>query len=418
MTASYDEVRRWDAEALEDAAEVIRSRKDQLIGLQDELDGAFGPLLWHGGSATAARGALAAVKDRAEHLVAEAGSVQRALYEAADAVSALIRLVEDTESTARANRFGIDAAGAVRDEAPDDPDAEGRARVAAELADGVRRVLDEAREIDRGLTAALAKAEAAQVSDGGATGLAAADPSARTADGGFRVGPPEEPHVRFDEDFSYGSAESTAADHLSKVEWLAKLRGAQALGQLPDATRMYEHYWGNTGEPRGFDYEKAYREDSGIRAGVDAEITRAAHAAEELIRSGRTDFPMTGQPSTAEPYPRTENWQKAVGGYQVWSHGDVRVDGNRVTMTVTVEAEDRYNFNRGQHDIATEVGDDENGRFTEVGWAKPFDTHGSLTRTVSWELGHPPEGVPGQDVDARGRERERGSTPDNPRERR
>ncbi|GAA3669407.1 hypothetical protein GCM10022267_65140 [Lentzea roselyniae] len=37
------------------------------------------------------------------------------------------------------------------------------------------------------------------------------------------------------------------------------------LGMMPDGTEMYEHYWKNTGEPKEFDYEKAYRDDSGTR---------------------------------------------------------------------------------------------------------------------------------------------------------
>lgn len=185
---------------------------------------------------------------------------------------------------------------------------------------------------------------------------------------------------------------------------------------------MYEHYWSNTGEPREFDYDEAYDDDSGIRAGVDTEIARAAAAAEELIRDGHTDFSMTGDASTVsgDHYPTTENWQKAVGGYQIWSHSDVRLEANTVTMEITVEAEDRYNFNRGESDIATGTPDETNGRFTEVGWAQPFDTHGELTRTVTWELHDPPQqpGAPdGGDDEPRGRDRERGSTPDNPRER-
>jgi hypothetical protein len=74
---------------------------------------------------------------------------------------------------------------------------------------------------------------------------------------------------------------------------------------------MYEHYWKNTGESKEFDYEKAYSEDSGVRAGVDQEIVRAQAAAEELIRAGNANFSMTGQASAVpdEYYPRTENWR-------------------------------------------------------------------------------------------------------------
>ena len=69
------------------------------------------------------------------------------------------------------------------------------------------------------------------------------------------------------------------------------------------------------------------------------------------------------------------------------------VSGDTVSVTVTVHAEDDDSFNRGQADIASAAPDDENGRFTEIGWAKPFPTSGSLTRTVTWPLGDPASAV-------------------------
>ncbi|MDH6196407.1 uncharacterized protein YukE [Mycobacterium frederiksbergense] len=207
----------------------------------------------------------------------------------------------------------------------------------------------------------------------------------------FVIGPPTKPDIPWDEDFEYDSAEPGLQDYLTRAEWEAKLVGGRLLrSDLDDATEMYRHYWDNNGKPIEFDYEEAYREDPGIRANVDDQISRAQRGAEELIRAGNTSFSMTGDPLPTTNYPTTENWQKAVGGYQQWSSADVKVEGNRVTMTVTVHAEDHYNFNRGQSDIGTGASDNENGRFTELGWARPFDSHGEVTRTVSWELGSAP----------------------------
>ncbi|WP_196808235.1 EspA/EspE family type VII secretion system effector [Mycobacterium sp. URHD0025] len=207
----------------------------------------------------------------------------------------------------------------------------------------------------------------------------------------FVIGPPTKPDIPWDEDFDYNSAEPGLQDYLKRAEWEAKLAGGRLLrGDLDDATQMYRHYWDNDGKPIEFDYEEAYREDPGIRANVDDQVSRAQRGAEELIRAGNTSFSMTGDPNPTKNYPTTENWQKAVGGYQQWSSADVKVEGNKVTMTVTVHAEDHYNFNRGQSDIGTGASDNENGRFTELGWARPFDSHGEVTRTVTWELGSAP----------------------------
>lgn len=225
-------------------------------------------------------------------------------------------------------------------------------------------------------------------------GEAPAEPGSKPGEPGgpeFVIGPPTKPDISWDEDFKYGSAEPGVGDYLKRAEWEAKLAGGRLLrSDLDDATQMYRHYWDNDGKPIEFDYEEAYREDPGIRANVDDQISRAQRGAEELIRGGNTSFSMTGDATQTANYPTTENWQKAVGGYQQWSSADVKVEGNKVTMTVTVHAEDHYNFNRGQSDIGTGASDNDNGRFTELGWAKPFDSHGEVTRTVTWELGSAP----------------------------
>lgn len=437
MVLTYGDVRDWDADVVDEAGNTVRKRKERLLGLEDDLAATAVAWHWSGDAATAARQEIRKLNDRAEHLVAEASSVQRALYDASDGVRNLQHAVKDADAKAAANQYTITSDGAIRDDAPPMPQPQSqfaaeemadiqqhRTRVRVELDHEIQLILTQAGEIDRALADVMTMAADGAISDSGATSLAAADLTQVTEDGHYRIGDPERPDIERDDDFAYDSKDSNWRDQLNKLEWLAKLRGAQIAGQLPDGTAMYEHYWTNTGEPKELDYEKAYDDDSGVRAGVDQEIVRAQAAAEELIRAGNTNFSMTGQASAVpdEYYPQTENWQKAIGGYQVWSHGDVRVDGDTVTMEITVRGEDRYNFNGGQNDIATGAPDNENGRFTEIGWAKPFDTHGSLTRTVTWQLGDvpdpppPPEGGP--DDEPRGRERDRGPTPDNPRERR
>jgi hypothetical protein len=57
-----------------------------------------------------------------------------------------------------------------------------------------------------------------------------------------------------------------------------------------------------------------------------------------------------------------------------------------------IEAEDYYNFNPGQADIATGALDADNGRFEVLGWAKGFYSRGTLKREVTWKQGAvPPE---------------------------
>jgi hypothetical protein len=210
-------------------------------------------------------------------------------------------------------------------------------------------------------------------------------------DYGFSFGPPARPRIEWDEDFIYNSDTPTLQDHANSVKWKAMLRGAQLLRgeDLLDAVAAYEHYWSNTGDPFVIDFEKAYADDPVIARNVDEAIRIAQLAVDGYAVEGRNSFSVTGRAEPAGGYPSTENWQKAIGDYQQWTSADVAVNGDHVTMTVVVHAEDFYNFNRGQSDIASGESDDENGRFTEVGWARPFETTGQVMRTVTWTIGEP-----------------------------
>jgi hypothetical protein len=89
------------------------------------------------------------------------------------------------------------------------------------------------------------------------------------------------------------------------------------------------------------------------------------------------------------PYPVTVNWQKALGGHYIWMSADVEVsvEGRTFNMSLVVHAEDRYNFNPGQSDIASGIPDAANGRFEVTGLAKQYMNYSTLQRYVQWETG-------------------------------
>ena len=227
-----------------------------------------------------------------------------------------------------------------------------------------------------------------------------------TQHNGFHLGTGEEPTFTWDEGFVYNSQSPTLADYRDWAWWSIQADGAHVLRpDLDDALAMYDHYRGNTGDPAVFDYEEAYNEDASIKTDVDNEIATARASAQAFIDAGHTQFSMTGDPHAEATYPETENWQKTIGAYQMWTTSEVTVDGDTATMTVTVHAYDHYNFNKGQADIATGTPDQVNGRFTEVGFAKPFDTSGTITRTVTWNI-NDPQTAP--DIQAGGENRDPG----------
>jgi hypothetical protein len=90
----------------------------------------------------------------------------------------------------------------------------------------------------------------------------------------------------------------------------------------------------------------------------------------------------------AIPNGDSENWQKTIGAHYVYAHSKVSIDSDVITMIITFYMEDMYNFNKGKADIASGTLDDVNGRFAELGWTKEFLTIGSMTRRVTWTIGH------------------------------
>jgi RHS repeat-associated protein len=211
----------------------------------------------------------------------------------------------------------------------------------------------------------------------------------------FAEGPSSDPPHGWDNGFSYDpNVRPNSADFSALTKYEMLLEGAKLLGHLPDATRAYEHYLSGKGTDLSIDYERFLRDNPIGRTRLNEEIEAAQIAAEAIAatKSGQ-------RPSSFEIYSRkirqsdseTENWEKTIGGHQIWGEGTVTVDmegcKRRYKMKLRVKIEDFYNFNRGQFDIATGLPDDENGRFEVLGWAKSFYTRGEIIREVTWTGG-------------------------------
>lgn len=202
----------------------------------------------------------------------------------------------------------------------------------------------------------------------------------------FHLGDAERPSwvvdENYDNDFPYDpDAEPTLEDYANWAKWGALGWGADTLNYLPDGAEAYEHYREGNGEPLELDYTKAYNEDPAIKENCDRIVAETNRAVQQMIADGQQPpFSITSEFTGAYPYPETENWQKAIGGHQVWVSADVSYDANgNVVVETVIHAQDRYNFNRGQADIATGTLDEVNGRFEELGWAHSFDTYGEVS---------------------------------------
>lgn len=217
--------------------------------------------------------------------------------------------------------------------------------------------------------------------------------------GRYSLGPPARPDIKHDNGFldAFEPEEPTMSDRMELAKWITKLRGAQLLRHLPNGTDAYSHFLFGGGKDRTFDYKAFLTEDSNgqiVRHTIQRDF--AHHA--EVIGAYRTRYSITSTiyvvGATPElPYPATEDWQKAIGGHSVWVSGDVTRTLNATTgkdefrATITLHAEDRYNFNPGASDIATGIPDSANGRFEITGLALQYTQTGTFTVVLTWIQG-------------------------------
>ena len=231
-----------------------------------------------------------------------------------------------------------------------------------------------------------------------------------TTSGGFSTIEPDRT-IEWDDDFPHGSkaGQETAEDRVNWWKWKAMLDiGARRIKNIPDAADFYEHFRDNTGTPKTFDYGRAYEEDAGIRNRVNARVNDSLQAANEAATAGMTETTLYSPTTSEGPYPVTENWRKTIGGHTNYTTTKVEVSGDTVTATVTVYARDKYNFDRGKADVDSKTPDAVNGRFEELGWAKSFETSGSLTQTYTWKVGEQPPTLPTHTTESESGRRLRG----------
>lgn len=201
----------------------------------------------------------------------------------------------------------------------------------------------------------------------------------------FHEGDPKRPrweaYKDYDNYYPYDPNEKpTVKDYVAWQAWsLAPLY--QLFKDVPDGMKAYEHYRSGSGEDLEVDYARAYKEDENIRVQVDSVVSDTNQAVMQMIKAGKQPpFSITSELTPMTVNPSTENWQKTIGRHMVWVSSDViqGPDGSVVIKT-TVHELDRYNFNKGDSDIATGFKDADNGRFETLGWAKSFNTYGEVS---------------------------------------
>lgn len=240
----------------------------------------------------------------------------------------------------------------------------------------------------------------------------------------YTIGPPTRPNIQHDNGHLSLNKDKgridpskyrkpTAADYKKRAIWLALLELGEAVQGvpllpenyvLPDALPAYRHFHFSKGKDRIFSYERYVASDRSGKTTLASAIQDAREGAENLYNTffngqSHVHFQMTGsaiQCGDEEnaillykfPEPATANWQKTIGKHYIWISGEVEVivQNNipQYSMVMTLHAEDRYNFNIKQADIATGIPDAENGAFEVNRMAQQYMNYGTLQRTLTW----------------------------------
>ena len=203
------------------------------------------------------------------------------------------------------------------------------------------------------------------------------------------------PTFKYDSGFSkFPKQTPNGTDRINFFKWTLKATLARAV--LPNGAAAYMHYLGNTGKDFKFNLSEYLNKDKSGKTLLRNIVNIAKIEAETVLtKGGKVSYYSrgfsTGFHSNAFPYPDTEDWQKAVGAFNFYYKADLSVkdtgDSLKYSLDLTLHAEDKYNFNPGQKDIATGTPDSENGRFEVIGWAKEFMQKGEAKiKTIEWKV--------------------------------
>jgi len=376
---SYGDVRRWWPEPLADVEQQVKARSETLLGLADELGGAAKPAAWHGSAADAASLAWDRIADRLEHVIAGVEATRAALMDAATGVAELTGMVSAADRLAHADGFVIyDSGGVVEGGASSgwpvglfravavaaSPVAAlgvavERERVRLGLVARVARVLARAEEIDDALARMLGKVARGEITDGGATTLAAA------ARAGAAQG---RPTPSIPGPLPYPRTDSGAGEHGSD-HWYTRadehilelvLRGLTTVADLKDrahAAALLRHYLGNSGTDFEISPDEMMRDAPQFRSVVErVAATEARKLAENAARNGTYGKPVPFRSQWDEGYIDDDkrDWYYAMRGFHYSVGGVATVQppdqpGSApfVVMDYQAHVYDRYNWDSG-----------------------------------------------------------------------
>lgn len=199
MALTWGEIKRWEATPLDTAERDLKTAKDDLLRLSDELAAMGTPKNWSGDAAEGSRNALRRVNDSVETLVAEVSAAHRAVMDASDAVDGVENAVQAVTEYATANTLSVSADGTVTDTAtPLCYASEHEAKLASDERQGIvdecvsriEEALRKAADLDADLLRVLDAIIGGTIGDGGRDGLKEAAEYGNEQGAGSQLPPP------------------------------------------------------------------------------------------------------------------------------------------------------------------------------------------------------------------------------------
>ncbi|MEV4600623.1 hypothetical protein AB0K15_24885 [Amycolatopsis sp. NPDC049253] len=176
---SLADVRAWDHGALDEICSLLQARTQVLIHKGDD----YGKVLpvdgWSGPAADNAAEQHRALMRQLDTIAAGAAALDKAIGQAADAITGVQHALANADELARKYGFQITDAGGITDsyagkQAPPEQHPEDRERTHAQLVDEVTQILRTANDIDADLASVLDRAAAGQLGTGNESTVAAA----------------------------------------------------------------------------------------------------------------------------------------------------------------------------------------------------------------------------------------------------
>ena len=179
--------------------------------------------------------------------------------------------------------------------------------------------------------------------------------------------------------------------------WYTAAIATASAGQMlssPDAARLLRCFLLPTGNSQTINFYDMNMNNYKANANMVSDMNSAMAAAEYyLTNKSSTTFTTVKEKewgnlsygSTA--LNLTNNWYLAINKYRTWTKGSATKSSNKITMTMTYNMRDFYNWNANGTAEVGFVSQSQMNTLHRAGFAKDFDISGQMKMKIVWTIG-------------------------------